>query len=58
MQRGMIDHRASQKWIAVVFQRDGHFSEPVCPVMTQMALDPDFIDHWLICIMFSPLFER
>jgi hypothetical protein len=50
MQRGLIDYWAGYKRIAVVFQSESHFSKPVCPLMTQMALDPDFIDHWLIWI--------
>jgi len=49
MQRSLIDHRAGQKRIAVVFQGDGQALKPVCPLSTQMALDPDLIDHWLIC---------
>jgi hypothetical protein len=46
MQRGLIDYWAGYKRIAVVFQSESHFSKPVCPLMTQMALDPDCIDHW------------
>ena len=52
MQRGLIDHRAGQEGIAVVFQCDGHALKPVCPLMAQMALDPDLIDHGLTGIRF------
>src|SRR5688572_20340067 len=48
MQRGLIHHRAGQKRLAVVFESDGHVPEPVCPLRTQMALDPYLVDHRLI----------
>src|SRR5215207_8817787 len=51
MQRGLIHHRAGQKRLAVVFQSDGHVSEPLRPMTIQMALDPDLIDHRLIEIV-------
>src|SRR5215207_1573455 len=47
MQRGLIDHCASQERIAILFQRDGQSLKPARPVGTQIALDPDLIDHWL-----------
>ena len=50
MQCSLIDHCASQERIAVIFQCDGQSFKPFCPLMTQMALDPDLIDHWLIWI--------
>jgi hypothetical protein len=43
MQRGLIGHRAGQKCVAVVFQRDGQTPKPVCPSAIQMALDPDLM---------------
>ena len=45
MQRGLVNYRAGQKRIAVLFQRDGQALKPVCPLMTQMALEPDLIDQ-------------
>ena len=45
MQRGLIDHRSCEKRITVVFQRDGQASKPVCPLITQMTLNPDLVDH-------------
>ena len=48
MQCGLIDHRSTQKRIAIFFQRDGQPFEPVRPLLTQMTLDPDLIDHRLI----------
>jgi hypothetical protein len=46
MQRGLIDHRAGWECIAVVFQSDDPAPKPVCPLTTQMVLDPDSIDRW------------
>jgi hypothetical protein len=46
MQGGLIDHRAGQERVAVVFQRDRQAPEPVRPLATKVALDPDLIDHW------------
>jgi hypothetical protein len=53
MQRGLIDHRAGQNHIAVVFQRDGQAPKLVCRLTPQMALDPDLIDHGFIWIRFG-----
>ena len=47
MQCGLIDHWAGQKRIAVFLQRDGQALKPVCPLLDQMAFDPDLIDHGL-----------
>ncbi len=47
MQRGLIDHRAGQERVAVVFQGEGQAPKPVCPLAAQMALDSDLIDQWL-----------
>ena len=52
MQSGLVNYRASYKRIAVVFQRDGQALKPVCPLRTQMAFDPDLIDHGLTWIRF------
>jgi hypothetical protein len=49
-QRGLVNDGAGQKRLAVLFQRDAQAAKPVCPVRTQMALDPDLIDHGLIWI--------
>ena len=52
MQRGLVNHRAGEERIAVLFQRDGQAAKPVCPLRTQMALEPDLIDHglaWISC---------
>jgi hypothetical protein len=45
MQCSLIDPGANQKRIAVGLERDGHAAEPVCSVITEMAFDPDVIDH-------------
>jgi hypothetical protein len=48
MQRGLIDHGASQERIPILFQRDRQSLKPVRPLATQMTLDPDLIDHRLV----------
>ena len=48
----VIDNRAGEKRIAVLFQREGQTAKPVGPFSTQMALDPDLIDHWLSLFTF------
>ncbi len=53
MQRGLVNHRAGDKSITVVFQRDGQAPKPVCPLRTQMALDPDLIDHGLTGVSYG-----
>jgi hypothetical protein len=50
IQGGLINHRAAQQGHAIVFQRDGQSFKPVRPLMTQMAFDPDLIDHGLTWI--------
>ena len=45
MQRSLIDHRAGEQCLAVVFQRDRQALKPICLRAAQMALDPDLIDH-------------
>ena len=52
MQRGVIDHGASQKHIAVVFQCEGQTLKAVCLLTTQMALDPDLVGRRLAWIDF------
>lgn len=42
----LINHRAGEQRIAVFLQRDGQAIKPVCPLRTEMALDPNLIDHW------------
>ncbi len=50
MQRGLIDHWAGEKRLAVVESSNGQAPKPVCPLATHMALDSDLIDHWLTWI--------
>jgi hypothetical protein len=50
MQCGLVNYRAGQKRVTVVFQRDGQAFKPVCPFVAQMALDPDLIDRRFIWI--------
>ena len=38
VQRGLIDHRAGQERVAIVFQRDGQAREPVRPAATRWPL--------------------
>ena len=45
VQRSLIDHRAGEQCLAVVFQRDRQALKPICLRAAQMALDPDLIDH-------------
>jgi len=52
MQRGLIDHRAGEKCLAGVCKSDGQAPKPVCPLVTQLALDSDLIDRWLTWIDF------
>jgi hypothetical protein len=52
MQRGLIDHRAGEKRIAVVFQGNGQALEPVHPLLTQLTLDSDLIDYGLTRVSF------
>ena len=47
MQRSLVNHRAGEEGIAVICQRDGQAVKPVCPLRTQMALEPDLIDRWV-----------
>jgi len=52
VQRSLIDHRAGEERLAVLCQRDGQAAKPVCPLRTQMALEPDLLDHglaWISC---------
>ena len=52
MQRGLVNHRAGKKCVAVIFQRDGQTLKPVGPLAAQMAFDPDLIDYGLIRVSF------
>lgn len=47
MQRGLIDHGARQQRVAIVFQRDRQARKPVCPLLAQMALEPNLIDDFV-----------
>jgi len=53
MQRGLVKHRAGQKRLAILFQRDGQTVEPIHPLLAQMALDPDFVNRGLIRVCFG-----
>ncbi len=53
MQRRLINHRAGQECIAILFQQDGQPPKPFSPLMTQKAPDPDFIDHWPAGLIFQ-----
>ena len=44
--------RSGQQRIAVLFQCDGQTLKPVCPLIAQMASDPDLINDWLTWIRF------
>jgi hypothetical protein len=50
MQGSLIDHWALKQCLAVVLQRDGHAVKPRRPLLTQVTLEPDPIDHGLIWI--------
>ncbi len=50
MQRGLIHDPASYERLAVLFLGDGQTPKPVCPLTTQMTLEPDVIDPGLIWI--------
>jgi len=58
MQRSLIDYRASQDRVAVLFQCDGQTLKPARPLITQMAFDPDLINIWLTWIRFWVSFAR
>ena len=53
MQRSLIGHRTGEERIAVLLQRDGQATKPVCPLRTQMAFEPDLVDHGLTGIGFG-----
>ena len=60
MQRRLIDHRTGEQRLAVVFQRDGEAIKPVCPMTTQVALEPDLVapvdlDVFLSCLCLTLL---
>ena len=58
MQRRLINHRAGQECIAILFQQDGQPPKPFSPLMTQKAPDPDFIDHWPAGLITQVAFVR
>ena len=43
MEFGLVDDWAGQQGVPVGFGGDGHPVEPVVPVRTEMALDPDLV---------------
>jgi len=58
IQSSLVSHRAGEKRIAVLFQRDGQALKPVCPLRTQMAFDPDFVNRdWLASVLGLRLFD-
>ncbi len=44
MQRSLIDHRAGEKRLAVLGQRDGHLLKPIGPPRVKVSLEADFVD--------------
>ena len=50
MQRGLIDHRAGQKRVAVLFQRDGQAFKPGGPLAIKVSLEANFIKSRLVMI--------
>ena len=52
MQGGLVDQRAGEQRLAIDFERNSQALKPVCPLRTQMTLDPDVIYHWLTWIRF------
>lgn len=46
MQRRLIRHGTSQQRVAVLFQREGQAPELLCPLQTQMAQEPDSVNHF------------
>jgi hypothetical protein len=51
-QRRLVDNWSDQLRIAILFQYDGHALKPVCPLIAQMAFEPDLINDWLTWIRF------
>src|SRR5256885_16397031 len=47
VQRCLIGHRTGEQRLAVVFQSDGEALKPVRPMTTQVAFEPDLVDHRL-----------
>ena len=45
MQRGLIGRRAGSQRLAVVFHLMVEAPKPVCPLVAQMPLNSDPIDH-------------
>ena len=48
MQCGLVNHGSGKKRIAAFLLCDGQAFKLMCPLMIQMSLDPDLIDHGLI----------
>jgi len=59
MQCCLINYRACKNCAAILFWRDSQAREPLLPLRIQMALDPDFVEYWLIRIRMrvSTVFE-
>jgi len=53
MQRGRIDHRSVKSVYKIVFQRDGQVPKPVGRLTTQLDLDPNLSDHYLLVSVFG-----
>ena len=56
MQRCLIDHRAGEKRVTVLFQRDGQTIKPFGPPVIQVPLDADFIALMLVLFFIEYLF--
>jgi hypothetical protein len=48
MQGSLIGHRTDDQACAILFQIDRQALEPLCPLVAQMALNPDLIDQGLV----------
>ena len=51
MQRGLVNYRAGQKRVAVLFQRDGQATKPVAPPVIKVPLEADLEKSSLVLIL-------
>jgi len=58
IQRGLIDDRAGQERITVLFEGDGEALEPIGPLRSQVAFEPDLIDHHSTWVTFGVEFVQ
>lgn len=47
MQGSLVYDTAAQNGVSVISRGDSQAVKPVCPLTTQIAFDPDFIDYWM-----------